>query len=204
MSRIAGSVNDDARGDRLARRAGRLHDVVLEDRRAGPSVPEDGDREHRDRDRGRHGQADLEREVDARGGEQRARARAQHEGADVSSARDRVAGRTAGRPASREQMSGASGSPWESVGKGEWLPESTDGGRDRPARPRSGGRTARVTTLTATTDREWYCRGRRLLPPAGTEQIAGARQGWTARVARQPSRFPARNLGRTSCCGPSS
>ena len=51
----------DAGGDRLARRARRLHDVVLEDRRRRPKRAEQRDREHGDRDRRRDREADLER-----------------------------------------------------------------------------------------------------------------------------------------------
>ena len=66
----------DAGGDRLAGRADRLHDVVLEDGRLA-DVLEDADRQHRDRDRGRDGQAGGERQVDRRRAEDQPEDRSQ-------------------------------------------------------------------------------------------------------------------------------
>ena len=59
---------DDARRDRLARRADRLHHVVLEDR--GLAEPlENRDRQNRDRHRGRDRQAGAQGQIDRRGAE---------------------------------------------------------------------------------------------------------------------------------------
>ena len=60
---------DDAAGDRLAGRADRLDDVVLEDRRAAELL-QHRDREHGDRDRGADGQAGAQPEIDGGGAEQ--------------------------------------------------------------------------------------------------------------------------------------
>ena len=62
----------NAEGNRLSRRAGRLDDVVLEDRgRPGSErpgkAPEDRDRQDRDGNRRRHRHADLEEQVERRG-----------------------------------------------------------------------------------------------------------------------------------------
>ena len=58
----------DAEGDGLARRTGGLDDVVLEHRgRANakaPEQPEQGQRNHRHRDRGADRQADLEHQIE--------------------------------------------------------------------------------------------------------------------------------------------
>ena len=60
---------DDAAGDRFARRSDRLDDVVLEDRRAAELL-EHRDREHRDRDRGADRQPGAQPEIDRRGAEE--------------------------------------------------------------------------------------------------------------------------------------
>ena len=73
----------EAEGDRLAGRAGGLHDVVLENRRvAQPSFgkePEERDRDDRHRDRRADRQADLEHEVERRRAEDHAEQRADDE-----------------------------------------------------------------------------------------------------------------------------
>ncbi len=68
----------DAGGDRLAGRADRLHDVVLEDRRLA-DVLEDADRQHRDRDRRRDREAGGERQIDRRRAEDQPEDRAQND-----------------------------------------------------------------------------------------------------------------------------
>ena len=69
-----------AGGNRLARRAQRLHDVVFEDG-ALAELFEHGNRQHRDGNRGRDGQARPQRQVHRRGPEQDAKQRAQDDGA---------------------------------------------------------------------------------------------------------------------------
>ncbi len=71
----AGQGEHDAGGDRFARRADRLHDVVLQDGRLAESL-EQRDRQHRDRDRCRHRQPGLQRQVDRRRAEDDAEQRA--------------------------------------------------------------------------------------------------------------------------------
>ena len=66
--------------DRLARRPDRLDDVVLQDRRRAEPL-EDRDRQHRDRDRRRDGEAGLERQVDRGGAEDHPEQHPQHDGA---------------------------------------------------------------------------------------------------------------------------
>jgi len=66
---------------RLTRRADRLDDVVFEDR-ALPEELEHRDREHGDRNRRRHREARLEREVDRGGAEQDAEDRSEDDGLD--------------------------------------------------------------------------------------------------------------------------
>jgi len=66
----AGQCEHDAGGDRFARGADRLHDVVFEDRGLAEFL-EQGDRQHRDRDRRGYGQPGLQRQVD--------RGRAEHD-----------------------------------------------------------------------------------------------------------------------------
>ena len=61
-------VKTTPRGDRFAGRPDRLHDVVLEDRRAAEPL-EHRDREHGDRDRRADRQAGAQAEVDRRGAE---------------------------------------------------------------------------------------------------------------------------------------
>ncbi len=61
----------DAEGDRLARRAGRLHHVILQDRRpthaeGARQAPEDRDRQHSHRDRRRDRHPHLEEQVQRR------------------------------------------------------------------------------------------------------------------------------------------
>ena len=63
----------DAKGDGLAGRAGRLDDVVLQDARVAETQTsreaEQGQGDHRDRDRRAHRQADLEHQIEGRGAE---------------------------------------------------------------------------------------------------------------------------------------
>src|SRR2546427_4953033 len=76
-----GSRYHPPRRDRIRRRAGRLDDVVFENR--GATEPaEDRDRQHRDRNRGADGEADLQREVDVRRAEDEAENHAEHDGAE--------------------------------------------------------------------------------------------------------------------------
>jgi len=74
----------DAERDALARAAGGLRDVVFKDGRAADAEdlaegPEDGDREHRDRDRRADRQADLEHQVHRAGAKDEAEQGADHE-----------------------------------------------------------------------------------------------------------------------------
>ena len=70
----------DAEGDRLARRAGGLDDVVLEDRRVASAEPGEqpgyGDGNDRDRNRRAHREPDLQHQVERRGAEDEAQDRA--------------------------------------------------------------------------------------------------------------------------------
>ena len=136
-----GKGEDDAGGDRFARRAGRLHDVVLEDGGLAQG-PEEGDGEHGDRDRGGDREADLERQVDARGGEDDAQDRAE---------RDRAEGQLGRRLARRDERveTRSLGSGWR-----RWSPCAPVGGRcqgyyDR--RARAGRHAGRVRVVTAPT-----------------------------------------------------
>ena len=71
----------DARGERLAGRADRLHDVVFENRRCAEPL-EDRDRQHRDRDRRADGEAGPQAEIDRRCPEQQAEERAEDDRAE--------------------------------------------------------------------------------------------------------------------------
>jgi len=71
-----GDREHDPSGYRVGGRTGRLHDVVLEDRRPAERA-KDGDREDGDRDRGADGEADLERQVHVRRTENEAQDRAE-------------------------------------------------------------------------------------------------------------------------------
>ncbi len=74
----------DAEGDRLARRTGGLDDVVLQ--HGGPAAaellhdPEQGQRDHRHRDRGADRQPDLEHQIERRGPEHDAEQDAEDQG----------------------------------------------------------------------------------------------------------------------------
>ena len=85
---------DDPRGHRLAGRADRLDDVVLEDRRAAEPL-QDRDGEHGDRDRRADRQPGAQPEVDRRGAEEQPEQRAEHDGLGRELGR-RLAGRDVG------------------------------------------------------------------------------------------------------------
>ena len=69
---------DHAGGDRLARRADRLHDVVLEDRRAAEAL-QHRDGEHGDGNRGADRQAGAQAQVDGGRAEDQPEHRAEHD-----------------------------------------------------------------------------------------------------------------------------
>ena len=71
----------DARGNRFARRPDRLDDVVLEDRGLAEAL-EDRDREHGNRDRGRHREPGAERQVHRHRAEDEAEDGTEHHGLD--------------------------------------------------------------------------------------------------------------------------
>ena len=98
----------EAEGDGLARGAGGLDDVVLEDGGVASAglrpEPEERQRDHRDRDGGADREADLEDEVERRGAEHHAQQGAEDEGARRALAHGR-----AGRDVRLEPGAGAGG-----------------------------------------------------------------------------------------------
>jgi hypothetical protein len=92
-----------AEGERLAGRTGGLRDAVLEDGRFAPARllehAEQGDGDHRHRDRGADRQADLQHQVERGGAEDHAQHDAHDQGAQVSSGRSHWPEYTASRRA---------------------------------------------------------------------------------------------------------